>query len=186
MGSVHDLNGAVAGWPEVSLAVSPIRALALAAGSCTFALLGAAVALGWFGGVAPWSKEWLAAWVGMVFFPICGLLWLRQALTSGPVVTVGPRGIRDTRISPDWIPWSAIAGISEASIKGTRFFMLRIDPVFEATMPLAGMARWGKPANAALGYQGYGIAAVGLKGGFTALEEAIQEGLARARGVRNP
>ena len=93
---------------------------------------------------------------------------------------LGPRGIRDTRISPGWIPWSAIAGISETSVKGTHFLMLRIDPAFEATMSLTRIARWGRPANAALGYHGYGIAAVGLKGGFKALKEAIQEGSVRA------
>lgn len=183
MGSVHEPNGAVAGWSEVSLAASPIRALALAAGSCAFALLGAAVALGWFGGVEPWSKEWLAGWAGVVFFPVCGLLWLSQALTSGPVVTVGPRGIRDTRISPDWIAWSAIAGISKTSIKGTHFFMLRIDPAFEAAMRIARLKRLGRGGNAVLGYHGYGIPAVGLKGGFKALERVIEDGLARARGA---
>jgi hypothetical protein len=186
MGSTHELNGTVAGWPEVSLAASPIRALALAVGSCAFGLLGVAVALGWSGDVETWSKEWLAGWVGVVFFPMCGLLWLRQALTGGPVVTVGARGIRDTRISPAWIPWSAITGISETSVKGTHFLMLRIDPAFEATMPLTRMARWGKPANAALGYRGYGIAAVGLKGGFKALDQAIRDGLARTHAAHNP
>ena len=118
----------------------------------------------------------------MSFFPLCGILWLRQALTSGPIVAVGPRGVRDVRISPDRIPWSAIAGISERSIKGTHFFMMRIDPAFEATMRLTPLARLGHRGNAALGYLGYGITAAGLKGGFTALKRAIEDGAVRARG----
>jgi hypothetical protein len=35
-------------------------------------------------------------------------LAIKQAVTRGAIVTVGPRGVRDVRISPDWIPWTAI------------------------------------------------------------------------------
>jgi hypothetical protein len=183
MGSAHKLNGASAAWPEVALAASPARTLALVAGAMVLALLGAAMAFGWLEAVEPWSRGWLAGWAGLIFFPICAVIGLRQALTAGPVVTVGPRGIRDTRLSTDWIPWSAVAGISETSTRGSHFLMLRIDPAFEATMSLTRLARLARRGNAALGYRGYGIAAAGLKGGFDALKRAVEDGLAHAHGA---
>lgn len=181
MAAGHRLNGQLAHWPEVALQASPWRTLLLVAGSVGFTLLGAAMALGWFDGIEPWSKGWLAGWAGLVFFPLCGVLGLKQLFTGGPIVTVGPRGVRDTRISPDWIPWGAIAGISETSSKGSHFLMVRLDPQFEATMQLTPLARMTRQGNTALGYRGYGITAAGLKGGFKALKRAIEDGLVRAR-----
>jgi hypothetical protein len=186
MGSVHKLNGASAAWAEITLAASPVRTLTLVTGAIAFTVLGAAMAFGRFEGIEPWSKGWLAGWACLVFFPVCAVLGLRQAPTSGPVVVIGPRGIRDTRISPDFIPWTAIADITESSVKGTHFLMLRIDPQFEATMTLTPLARLGRRGNAALGWRGYGIAAAGLKGGFKALKQAADDGLARSRAARHP
>ena len=177
----HGLNGRAAEWPEVAFEASAVRTLALVAGSVAFTLLGAAMAFGYFG-VEPWSKGWLAGWVCLIFFPLCGVLGLVQAVTRDAVVTVGPQGVRDTRISPDWIPWAAITGLSAASIKGTHFLMLQVDQAFEATMPLTRLASWTRPANAALGYHGYGINGAGLRGGFEPLKRAIEDGWARARG----
>jgi hypothetical protein len=177
----HRLNGRLAAWPEIAFSASPVRTVALLAGSAAFTGLGAAMAFGYFD-VEPWSKEWLAGWAGLIFFPLCGVLSLKQAVTTGAVVRIGPQGVRDGRISPDWIPWAAITGLSEASVKGTRFLMLRIDPAFEATMSLTRVARWGRPANAALGFHGYAISGTGLRGGYKALKQAVEDGYIRARG----
>jgi hypothetical protein len=186
MGSVHKLNGASAAWPEITLVTSAGRTLTLVAGAIAFTVVGAAMAFGWLDGIEPWSKGWLAGWACLVFFPVCALLGLRQALTSGPVVAIGPRGILDTRISPQFIPWTAIAGISENSVRGTHFLVLRIDPAFEATMTLTPLARLGHRGNAALGWRGYGVAAAGLKGGFKALKQTVEDGLARSRAAGHP
>jgi hypothetical protein len=182
MAAGHKLNGRSAQWPEVALQASPARTLLLLAGSVGLSLLGAAMAFGGLDDIEPWSKGWLAGWACLIFFPLCGVLGLKQLFTGGPIVTVGPRGVRDTRISPNWIPWAAITGISETATKGTHYLMMRIDPAFEATMSLTRLARLTRPGNAALGYRGYGIAAAGLKGGFKALKRAIEDGLVRANG----
>src|SRR5262245_61343725 len=176
------LNGPAAAWPEIAFKASPVRSLGVVAGSVAFVVLGAAMVCGYIGPIQPWSMPWLAGWAALIFFGVCAAFGIKQAMTRGAIVTIGPRGVRDVRISPDWIPWAAIAGVAEHSVQGTRFLMLRIDPAFEATMSLTPLARWGKPANAALGYHGYGIAAVGLKGGFKALKSAVEDGLVRAHG----
>jgi hypothetical protein len=46
-------------------------------------------------------------WVGAILFVPGSILMLWQVM-RGPVVSVGPRGVRDRRISPAWIPWPAI------------------------------------------------------------------------------
>src|SRR5262245_23800936 len=174
-------DGRSAAWPEVAFTRSPLPILLLLAGSALLTLGGAAIVLGWIDGIEPWSKAWLAGWAGIVFFPFCAVLWLAQAMTPGPVVTIGPRGVRDTRLSPDWIPWSAILRIAEAKIQRTRLLTLHIDPAFEATMRLTRVARWSRPANAAIGHRGLHITGVGLRGGFIALKHVIEDGAVRAR-----
>src|SRR5262249_17750429 len=143
-------GGRAHGWPELEFRTSPGRSLAAVTGSVGFALIGAAMAFGVFDGIKPWSQGWIAGWASLIFFTLCGAVWLKQALMRGPILTIGPRGVRDTRLSRDWIPWAAITAASETSIRGTHLLMLCIDPAFEATMSLTRVARWTKPMNAAL------------------------------------
>ena len=182
MAWAHNPNRQAVAWPEVALTASPLRTLALMAMSVAFGLLGGAAAFGYFDIIQPGSKGWLAGWMCLILSPVAIMTMVAQDMTRGAIVTVGPQGVRDVRISRDWIPWTAITGVSERSIKGTHFLMLRIEPAFEATISLTRYARWSKVGNAALGYHGHGIAAAGLKGGFKALKGAIADGLARASG----
>jgi len=182
MGSQPKLNGRAGGWPEVAFHGSTGGALALGFVSLAFSLLGAGTAFGYFGDVEPWSKGWVGGWLCLLFFPVCAVGWFRQAFASGAVVAVGPQGVRDTRVSPDWIPWEAITGLSTASVRGTQFLMVAVDPAFEARMTLTSIARWARPANAALGYRGLGIGATGLRGSFDALKRSVEEGWAKGRG----
>src|SRR5262245_8481247 len=126
----HEPNGQAAEWPELALDASPLRTLAALAGFAALAAVTATMAFDLLGRNAPWSIR-LVAWAGLIFFGGCLLLGLRLAMMRGPIVTVGPRGVRDVRISPDWIPWTAIIEVAELS---PDFLLLRIDPAFEATM----------------------------------------------------
>jgi hypothetical protein len=178
----HRLIADAPPWPEVAFCASRVRMLAMVAGSVAFSLLAGASLLGILVPVAPWSKSWLAAWGCVIFFALCALLGLRQALTDGPIVSVGPQGVRDTRISTEWIPWSAITGVSATSLTGTRYLVLRLDPGFEATMSLTWVAYVNRRASVVLGREGHAIHAVGLSGNFRALQRALDDGLARSGG----
>jgi hypothetical protein len=177
-----NMSAHASGWPEVELESSPARGLVLAAGGIGFTFVCGAMAFGAFEDVTPPSQEQLVGWAGLILFPLSAVFWLKQAFTQRPVVTVGPLGVRDLRVSPNWIPWAAITGISEIESAGSHFLMLRIDPAFEATMSLTHLVRWTKPLNAMLGYKGYFINAGGLKGGFAPLKHAVADGWSRAGG----
>ena len=177
------LNGCATEWPEVALHASPTLLAAGALGCAAFAALGVAVILGYVpadGSKPAWIGQ-LIGWAALIF----GLGWaiplLRLALAQDPVVTVGPLGVRDTRISRDWIPWAAITGLSAASSPPPPFLLLHVDPAFEATMSLTRAKRWARSVNAAMGYDGYAIRGVGGEGDLEALLRAIEEGWARAQ-----
>jgi hypothetical protein len=168
-------SGQASGWPEVEFTFSPSRLLALCTPCAAFALVSAASVA--FDDSKPWSMNWLAGWLGLIFFSLATAAILKQALTRGSIVTIGPLGVRDIRVSPDWIPWAAITGVFASS----RALMLRVDPLFGSTMALTLLARWTKPMNAAMGYRGYFIVAIGLNGGARALRRAVMDGLAHSR-----
>ena len=126
-------------------------------------------------------------WVAAVFFPLCTILivW-RLFTTRGPVVTITPDGIRDTRVAAEFIPWSAIAGISTWQHSGQKVMVLAVDPVVERTLTLTAMARWTRGANRALGADGLCVTAQGLRTDYetllkTAVEYASQRGTPQSR-----
>jgi hypothetical protein len=186
------LNERATEWPEVALHASPTRLAAAALGCAAFAALGVAMILGpklgWTN-KPPWIGQ-LIGWPALIFGLALTIAGVRLALTRDPIVTVGPLGVRDTRLSPDWIPWAAITGLSAASWPPPPFLLLHIDPAFEATMALTRGARWARPVNAATArflwgsattsYDGHVIRGDGLKGGLEAILRAIEEGWARA------
>jgi hypothetical protein len=149
----------------------------MALGCAAIAALGVALIL------VPRDGFWigqLLGWPVLIVGLACTIAPARLALTRDPIVTVGPLGVRDTRLSPDWIPWAAITGLSAGSWPPPPFLFLHIDPAFEATMSLTRTARWARPVNTATGYDGHVIRVVGLNGDLEALQRAIEEGWARA------
>jgi hypothetical protein len=174
------LNGRATEWPEVAFPASPARLAAGALGCAALAAVGVALILGY----APKGGSWigqLIGWAALTFGLACAIALARFALARDPIVTVGPLGVRDTRLSPDWIPWAAITGLSVASSPPPPFLLLQVDPDFEATMSLTRTARWARPVNAAMGCDGHVIRDVGLEGDLEALLRAIEEGWARAQ-----
>ena len=87
---------------------SPVRMFGAAIGAILFVALGAMMMLGV--GPMPSSATYqVIGAVAVVFFGLClvMIVW-RLAALRGPVVTVGPEGLRDTRIAAKPIPWKAI------------------------------------------------------------------------------
>jgi hypothetical protein len=68
-------------------------------------------------------------WLGILFFGACTVVFARLLLSlSGVVVTLSPLGIRDVRLGPETIPWTAVRGLSTLSMQGQTFMIIDIDP----------------------------------------------------------
>lgn len=124
-------------------------------------------------------------WFGVVFFgAMLAIAAWRLLTVSGPVITVSPRGVRDTRVAADIVPWSAIKSISTWSAYNQPAIVLSVDPAIERTLKLTRLARLTRRANAAVGADGLCIASQGLKMRHEALLETITAYWQRARGDR--
>jgi hypothetical protein len=159
---------------------SPWRALAILLASAGFTGLCAWMIYAHPGtgrrAVAPGSFAEFAAYVGLAFFGLCTVLIVPKLFQRGPVVSVGPRGIHDRRLSTDWIPWETIRSITPVQIQRQRMLVLEVDPAVDADLPWTKRARRMARLNRAFGPYGYWMAAADLRGGFPALLETISAG----------
>jgi hypothetical protein len=164
---------------SVEIEGSPVRMLGLAVLGFLMTALSAAVALHAFPNVPPGSFAEFAGYAGTVFFGACTVLGLWRAFTTdGPVVTIAPDGIRDSRVAAELILWSAVNDIKIWESNGQRVMVLVVDPAVEAGLSLTRIARWTRGANRALGADGLCVTAQGLKMGF---DELLATSLAYAR-----
>ena len=63
----------------------------------------------------------IVGYFGAAFFGLCTCAAVWRLLTSrGPVITISPEGIRDTRIAAGDIPWSGVTGISTWECSGQK------------------------------------------------------------------
>lgn len=102
-------------------------------------------------------------WVGFLFFGTClVLIGLRAATTIGPVLSLTPEGILDTRVAAQRIPWTAIHGVKTWEYSGQRILVLDVDPEVEANLHTSLITRLTRRANAGLGADGLSITTQGL------------------------
>jgi hypothetical protein len=164
---------------SVEVEGSPARMFGLAMLGVLMTALSAAVALHAFPNVPPGSFAEFFGYVGTVFFGACTVLLLWRAFTTrGPVVTITPDGIHDSRVAAEFIPWSAVSDINVWESNGQRVMVLAVDPAVEAGLGLTRIARWTRGANRALGADGLCVTAQGLKMGF---DELLATSLAYGR-----
>lgn len=104
----------------------------------------------------------VAGGAGLVFFGFVLLVIVRRLLSPGGIVTLAPEGLRDVRIAPDFIPWSAVEGISAWGSGATAVMVLHVRPETEKALRLTRMARWTRSMNAGLGADGLCVALAGL------------------------
>jgi hypothetical protein len=124
--------------------------------------LSAAIAIDWIRGGGLLIK--LLMYVGVAFFGLCTIIAAWRLFTErGPVVTITPAGIRDTRVAPELIPWSAVKRISTWEYERQKIMVLAVDPAIERTLTLTAIARSTRGINPILGANGLCIAATGLK-----------------------
>lgn len=163
---------------EIDLFASPWRMLAICLGSLAFVAtcLWIVTAHPEAGrrSAAPGSFTEFVAVVGIVFFGLTALVSGRRLFRRGPVVSVGPRGLYDRRLSTDWIAWDAIAAVAESGMMDQRWLTVLFDPAREASLPIRITAKAVARINQAFGFTGYQISATELRGGFPALWDAVR------------
>jgi hypothetical protein len=106
-------------------------------------------------------------------------IW-RASRNSGAVVTLTETGIRDTRVAPQEIPWSAIYSLSTWDFRRQRSLILGVDPDVEAQLSMTHLARWSRIANKRYGGDGICITAAGLRIDHDSLRIICEDRIARA------
>jgi hypothetical protein len=166
----------------VEIKQSPLRMLGLIAIGIALTALCIGIAFHLFPDLQTSLYQEFMADVGVVFFSLCTIIGLWRLLSvSGPVVTITPEGIRDTRVAAEVIPWSAITGISTWQYRGQKIMVLAVDPATESGLTLTRIARWSRGANRVLGADGLCVAATGLSLKYDAL---LQTCMAHAQNRR--
>jgi hypothetical protein len=113
--------------------------------------------------VRPNVYQEFMGYIGVVFFGLCTMVGLwRLLFVRGPVVTITPEGIRDTRVAAELIPWSGITGISTWKHRRQKVMVLAVDPAVERRLTLTRTAQWSRGPNRALGIDGFCVTATGL------------------------
>jgi hypothetical protein len=152
---------------------SPWKMVGLATLGAIMTLIPLAFALHWVEPKTPLEPGTeTAGFAAAGFFALCTLVIAWRLFTvSGPVVTIGPQGIRDTRVTSESIPWDAIAGIGTWTHQGQRILVLQVTPEAEKKLLVAKLARLARLANKAVGADGLCITATGLKISYDRLYE---------------
>lgn len=152
----------------IEIAGSPVKLLLLVAGGIVMTAGAAALAFGWIPDLG--FDAHLIGWIGVVFFALCTLVAFPRLFTQrGPVVTIAPDGIRDTRVAAELIPWRAVQRMATWEYRGQKVVVLGVDPAVEARLTLTRLARWTRGANRALGADGLCVGATGVKIDFDTL-----------------
>jgi hypothetical protein len=119
---------------------------------------------------------------GVLFFGLGTAAWLWRHLRSrGTVLTLSREGIRDARIAPETIPWSAVRRFFTWEYSGQRILVLDVDPAVERTLHLSAIARWTRGANRKFGADGLCIATHGLKINYDELFELVRRHVLQAQ-----
>jgi hypothetical protein len=148
----------------IEIESSPLKLLVLVGIGVLMTAGGAVLAFGGLSGRGDTLYAHVVGYVALVFFAACTVVALWRLFTArGPVITISPQGIRDTRVAADVIPWNAITGISTWEFKRQKAMILAVVPAVEAKLALTRMARWTRGANRALEADGLAIVSQGLK-----------------------
>ena len=107
---------------------------------------------------------------------------MATAQPSGPVITLSPQGIRDTRIAAETIPWPAITNVSTLNYRYSRSVAVSVAAATEARLTFPLPFRYTRVINRAFGYDEIPIGANGVKTDFETLmadHHGVLAGVAR-------
>ena len=170
----------------IAFFMAPWKLVGLIALSLGMLALSAAVA-GLVPGVELGPGDAVFGYAGLALFGAATALLVWRLVTQrGPVVTLTPEGLRDTRVAADLIPWRAVHAISTWERSRQKFMVVAVDPAVERTLRLTRLARWTRDANRALGADGLCIAAQGLATDHETLVAAAQAYARAAHGIAPP
>ncbi|MBO3740932.1 STM3941 family protein [Actinoplanes flavus] len=100
--------------------------------------------------------------VGVLFFGFGVVRTGQQLSHRGPVVEIGPDGVRDVRLSTQMIPWTSVLRVREVKVQRQRFVTLDLDEAFEREYLSGGTAMLHR-INQGAGLSGVHISATGLR-----------------------
>jgi hypothetical protein len=150
---------------RLDVAASPWQLLGFGLLGAGMTALGGALAFGLLpNGPPAGSFGQLIGYAALLFFGACTGLILWRALTArGPVVTMTPDGIRDSRVATDFIPWTAVRHISTWTYSGRKIMVLAVDPEVESRLALTRIAKMTRGANRTMSVDGLCVTADGLR-----------------------
>ena len=150
---------------HLEIDASPWNQLGLGLVGIAMTALGATLAFGLLpNGPPPGSFGQLIGYMALLFFGLCTAILLWRAFTSrGPIVTITPDGIRDSRIAWEVIPWTAVQQISTWTHSGQKVMVLAVDPLVESQLSLTRIAKMTRGANRSFSIDGLCVTAQGLK-----------------------
>jgi len=139
------------------------RTLLLLSLSLPFVGLGYVLTTGIFDAPGSEGDGRILGIICMVFFGGLGLYGaIRLLLKPDLAIEIGPEGIRDERISADWLPWAHITGISTWRSRGSSFIMLDLDETFEANLKQSNFYKLYRFANMLVGARGHCLNPMGF------------------------
>ena len=102
----------------------------LAFASLGFVLIGLSMA-GAFGrmpGAGHYDSVYLAAvgWSCVIFFGLCGVVWVGRLSTNRELLRIGSKGIHYACWSDQTIPWTEIDDVTISSTRGNMFLVLHL------------------------------------------------------------
>jgi hypothetical protein len=144
--------------------------------------LSVVVAIPLLPGFRPNAFQQFVGYGGALFFGACTVVLAWRLVTAGgPVVTITPEGIRDTRVAAEFIPWRAVRKLHTWGYAGQKIMVLAIDPAIELQLTLTKMAQWSRGPNRLLGADGLCITAQGLKIDYQTLFDISQNHIRLAK-----
>jgi hypothetical protein len=108
----------------------------------------------------------------LLFVPGVGrLVW--QLGQRRPVLDIGPDGVRDRRLSPEVLPWSAVRGVGRTRVRRQEFVTLDLVPGAEQGYLTGRTNRLMYRVNQRAGFRGLHLNVVGLRCTADELYEAV-------------
>jgi hypothetical protein len=150
---------------------TPLRVALLLLGAIVFVVGGLWIA-GLFGAPPRPGREFLG-WLAAAFFGLCAIVTAPRLFDRRDQIVVDRRGIYWRHWSETTIPWSALRGFDERSVRSQRFICLHLhDPT---RYPAAGLRGWVAGANKGMGFGDIAMTAAGTDRSFDELLSAIEQ-----------